>query len=360
MGADEPSAVIDRIGAESFWEWYREREFARNIREGKPYFNGPSPVPEAERHSPSNLMQCHRKIYYRQENAPEEQNPPEGIFWSGRRFEEDIIVPYLQDVVAGEDTYVRNSMWVDTTVEVNGTEVRFKGATDPAIVTAESEPLVVTEVKTKSSLDGKTEPNRHHRAQVHAYMHGLSESYDRPVKEAVIIYGDRKTLNIKAFHEPFDQEFWNNAVDWAAKHTEFRQHDQLPPPDPEYGWECEFCSFRHRCGESEQPYQDTGATGFLPGFSEYPQERITEYLASRDDDETKLTPTLAQEHPDLADEYAIYNWYCSKCDCHYPWDAVDLEKIDSSQPLCPSCAGDDTLATLREPSPANQRPTQGN
>jgi CRISPR-associated exonuclease Cas4 len=150
-GSGRANRFAQRIGAESFEEWYAEREFARNIREGRPYFNGPSPVPDPERHSPSNLLQCHRKVAYRQANAPEESEAPEGIFWSGRLFEEEVAVPYLRDVVAGEDTYIRNSMWIDDSVETpNGEELRFRGSTDPVLVDRESEPLLVTEVKTKS------------------------------------------------------------------------------------------------------------------------------------------------------------------------------------------------------------------
>jgi hypothetical protein len=75
-----PAEIVEQIDAEGLEEWYREREFARNIRDGQLYFSGPSQVPDPERHSPSQLMQCHRKIVYRQENAPEETADPEGIF----------------------------------------------------------------------------------------------------------------------------------------------------------------------------------------------------------------------------------------------------------------------------------------
>jgi CRISPR-associated exonuclease Cas4 len=235
MDDDCTNRFAQRIGAESFAEWYAEREFAQNIREGKPYFNGPSPVPDPERHSPNNLLQCHRKIAYRQANAPEERKPPEGIFWSGRLFEEKVIVPYLRDVVAGEETYVRNSMWVDDTVETpGGEELRFRGSTDPVIVDRESEPLLVTEVKTKSSLNGLDEPNRHHRAQVHAYMHGLSEMYDRTVKEAVIVYGGggRTSMNVRVFEEPFSPAFFERVLQWAATHTEFRESETTSTSRP--------------------------------------------------------------------------------------------------------------------------------
>lgn len=344
MDGDEPHSVADRISGESFADWYDEREFARNIRQGQPYFNGPPQVPDPERHSPSQLMQCHRKMAYRKANAPAETEDPEGIFWAGRRFEEDVIVPYLQDSVAGEDTYVRNSMWVDETVDVDGTEIRVKGATDPVIVTAESEPVVVTEVKTTESLEYKDSPSRHHRAQVHAYMHGLNLAYEREVRDAVVIYGDRETLDVRAFYEPFDKGFWADVLEWATVQTEYRADSELPPADPEQDWECEFCAYQHRCGESDQPFADLPAKGLLPLFDEYPREQVDEYLKSHEG--STLTPTLAHKYPGLADRYPIRSWHCPRCETEYSWNSPDWSPEDSNQPICPTCADEGELVEI--------------
>ena len=311
-----------------------------------------SPIPSD---TPSSLLQCHRKIAYRQANAPEESKAPEGIFWSGQLFEEEVVVPYLRDVVASEDMYIRNSMWIDDTVTTPGGEdLRFKGSTDPVIVDRESEPLLVTEVKTKSSLDGLDEPNHHHRAQVHAYMHGLSEKYDRVVEDAVIIYGGRTSMDVRVFEEPFSPAFWERVLQWAAIHTDFRQSETLPPADPEYGWECSFCSFKHRCGQSDRPFSDVGVTGFLPLVDDYPRERIVEYLNGHTEDDAKLTPSLAHEQPELTEEYDVYDWHCSRCGSHRTWDAVEWDGDVTNPPVCPKCAENSALGTLSGPSPESQ------
>ena len=97
---------IDQISNETFREWYNEREFAENIRNGQSYFNTASTLDEPLRHSPSKLMQCHRKVYYKDQNAPKEGTSPKGLFWTGTRFEEDVIMPYLQSLTTDE-TYCR-------------------------------------------------------------------------------------------------------------------------------------------------------------------------------------------------------------------------------------------------------------
>lgn len=128
------------------------------------------------RHSPSKLLQCHREVSYSKENAPKEGDSPQGLFWVGTRFEEDVVVPYLLEAATTDGTYVQNSMWIDTTIETDGASVQVRGVTDPVIVAAEGEPLLVTEIKTTSSLDYLDGSKLHHKAQLHAYLHALTKN----------------------------------------------------------------------------------------------------------------------------------------------------------------------------------------
>lgn len=346
-------ALADAITASNFDSWYRKREERKNIRQGKPYFNTPSDPPEAERHSPSQLLQCHRKIAYRQTNAPAEQARPEGIFWFGSRFEEDVALPFLREYVVGPDTYAANSLWVDYTVDADAGELQIKGETDPVIVDREGQPILTTEIKTKQSLEAVDAPNRHHKAQVHAYMWGLSEKYDCSVTDAVILYGSRTTLDIAPFHVEFDPNFWTETVlDWAADHTDYRLDDDLPPPDPEFGWECDVCEYRQRCGKQETPYGDSGPVGLLPLMDTYPRARVREYLQARPD--ARLTPALAHEYPSLAADHGIYDWRCEVCQAEYPVGDIDWDGDTSRPPSCPSCATEQIDAPLTGPSPEQQ------
>lgn len=345
--------LINNISPTAFNDWYREREFRQNILNGTPYFNRPSPVKPPERHAPSSLLQCHRKMMYKQLNAPEETSDPNGIFWIGTRFEEDLIMEFLQESVVGDGEYVTNSLWIDFTVETDAGELRIKGSTDPVIVTPESEPLLVTEIKTKRSIENTDEPNRHHKAQVHGYMRGLSEKMDRNITEAVILYGSRTTLDIKIFHVEFDPWFWEQTVvEWAATHTTYRLNEELPPASPEYEWECKFCSYKQRCGKGSLPYENTIPTGLLPNYTGYPREKLATYLQAHN--AAKLTPTLAQHHPDLADQYGAFEWTCQACGEVTAWDAVDWNGDTTAPPVCQACTNSASMAVLRGPAPAEQ------
>lgn len=337
---------LEKITAEQFDEWYQNREYRQNIRDGKPYFNGPSSIPPAERHSPSKLLQCHRKVYYRQENAPEEQDDAEGILWTGRRIEEDVILPFLQDVVRTDQTYVQNSMWIDFHVEMEDKDLRIKGVTDPVLVDEESNPLLPTEVKTTSSIEYKNSPDRRHRAQLHAYLAGLSKKHDRSLTEGVLIYVSRETFEMKAFRVEFDAEFWNETVlSWVNAHTEYRLDDELPPAQPEADWECEYCSYRERCGKGDTPYADMGPLGLLQNVNSYPRNKVREYLEAHDG--ATLTPTLAEKFPDLVDEYGVQSWECPNCLKSFERKDLPGELGPDRRPLCPHCAQSETLTELR-------------
>lgn len=227
-----PQAVLNRITNQEFTDWYSERQFRTNILQGQAYFNGPSPPKDPERHSPSKLLQCHRKASYARKNAPREGTPPEGLFWIGSEFEEEVIVPFLQDITTPK-TYVTNSLWIDIEIVADGTPLQLRGSTDPAIVTAEADPLLLTEIKTTSSLNHLSEPKEHHRAQLHAYLYALDNEDNHDITTGLLVYGCRKTLDIKVFHVEFDPEFWSSVVDWMAEQTEYEQAEELPPATPE-------------------------------------------------------------------------------------------------------------------------------
>jgi CRISPR-associated exonuclease Cas4 len=343
----------EKLTAEQFHDWYRERQYRKNIEDGTPYFNGAGTIPDLDRHSPSQLLQCHRKILYRQSNTPAEQPAPDGIFWFGTRFEEDIAFPFLERAVTGPDTYVRNTEWIDITVDTAAGNLQLKGITDPVIVDADAVPVLPTEIKTKKSVDTLKAPSDHHKAQLHAYMAGLSEKYEINVTDGVILYGSRNTLDVCVFHIEFDKEFWQDTVvAWAGEHTQYRLDDELPPATPEVDWECKFCDYRERCGKASTPYNDTGTTGLLPLYSDYPKENVCEYLDAHPD--ACLTPTLAHVYPALAEKYDVANWVCKSCDSTIRWDKIEQTPTPSEPPVCPNCADNGTLTTLQGPAPRTQ------
>jgi len=348
-----PQLVLDRISNREFTEWYSEQQFQTNILEGQAYFNGPSPPKDPDRHSPSKLLQCHRKASYARQNAPREGTPPEGLFWIGSEFEEEVIVPFLQDITTPE-TYVTNSLWIDAEIVVDGTTLQLRGSTDPAIVTSEADPVLLTEIKTTSSLDHLSEPKEHHRAQLHTYLYALNEEHQYDIRTGLIVYGCRKTLDIEVFHVEFDAEFWGEVVEWMAEQTAYEQADELPPATPEREWECSYCSFKERCGKGDKPFSDVGHTGLLPLFDGYDRQNLEEYLEAHTDANAKLTPTLAHHFPELVEGYGAYDWSCPRCDEMYPWNAIDWDGNTSDPPLCPACLDDGELLTLSGPDPSVQ------
>lgn len=146
------SSVARRIDSSSFDEWDDEREIVQNIRNSKPYYNEPSSVPNAERHSSHNKLQCHRKITYQWANGSEERELPENIFWADQLYK-GIFVPYLHEAVVGNETYVRPSMGIDKIIDTSSGGLQFKSSSDPVIVNRDNESLLtLTEIALKYML----------------------------------------------------------------------------------------------------------------------------------------------------------------------------------------------------------------
>ncbi|WP_459879771.1 CRISPR-associated protein Cas4 [Halorubrum gandharaense] len=289
-------------------------------------------------------MQCHRKLVYRKENAPAETEMAHGILWVGTRFEEDVVLPFLRDAVDDKGLLVTNSLYVDFEVETDAGELVVKGSTDPVVVDGDGAPVLPTEVKTKGSLEYLNEPNEHHKAQLHAYMVGLSEKYDVDVKRGCLIYGERDSFDLEVFDIEFDDAFWRETVlEWATEHTEYRLAGELPPANSRFSWECDFCAYRERCGKGDKPVADRSFEGFLPNMT-YPRPLVTEHLAAHPD--AVLTPTLAAAYPDLAKDHAIAQWRCTACSEQFNHHEVDWGKDSDGTPLCPSCVHEDTLSEL--------------
>lgn len=260
-------SFIRSVSNQRFQDWFEETQTAENVLNGQAYFNSPAPPKDPFHHSPSQLLQCKRKISYRRNNAPKEGDQPNGIFFVGNTVEDELVVPFLQ-AVAPEGLYVANSLWVDYDVSVDEMTLRVRGSTDPAITDAGGDPFVVTEVKTTNSIDHLEEPRARHKAQLQAYLVGLNEDHDTEGHDGLIVYISRTTLDLKTFAVSIEPDYWwGTIVPWMASLTTFEQDSELPPASPEQDWECQYCDYRHRCGEADSPYSDVGYDGLLPSTS---------------------------------------------------------------------------------------------
>lgn len=350
-------SVIEAIDQDAFSDWYRTRQIKQHMRKGQPWRHTPAAVTPPDRHAPHRMLQCHRKTYYATQNAPKEDHQPTGIFWTGTRLEEDIVMPFLEDIAAettDSPTYVQNSMWVDYQLETPAGDLHVRGSTDPVICTQEGDPLLPTEVKAKQSFDSLDKENPtpadHHRAQLHTYLYGLDQTVSYPVQTGLVIYIDRKQHNLRAMTVKFDQEFWEETVlEWAQTQSSYRFEETLPPAVPEHGWECGYCSYRQRCGRGDGPYSDQPVNGFLP-LMLYPKQQVKTALEAENGTD-QLTPTLAHQYPELAAQYDVDDWYCPTCNDRFGWDTVDWRSDLTNPPVCPTCAANDQLATLRSQAP---------
>ncbi len=349
----EPADLLDRALDADFADWYRERERTEQAREGRFDYIGPSDPPDADVHYPSSLLQCRRKRRYRDANAPAEDRAPKGYFWVGNRVETDLMLPFLEDRVAGPDQYVTKGLGFQSEVETPTGTVKLRGRTDPAVTTESGDPLLVTEVKTVGDFEYLDGPRDRHRAQVHAYLHALGERTQPPLDTALLVYVSKATLGVRAYPVSFDEAFWTEQVlPWLAAQTVDREEGRLPPADPVESWECDRCSFRRRCGESEYPTEDAGPVGFVPRF-EYPRDAVLEHLEATD---APLTPTLAATYPDLADSHPVADWTCHVCGHTEPYGELEWSGTIGEWPTCPACRSKGIGVEMSGPEPESGWP----
>lgn len=331
---DFGTAVIDQAIAADFRDWYRERRRRERAREGNFEYNGPRDPPPADVHFPSSLLACHRKRHYREQNAPAEDPEPLGHFRMGTAVETELVVPFLEDRVAGPEQAVTKGLGFEESIETHSGSLRLRGKTDPVVTTAEGDPLLITEVKTVGDIDDLDGPREQHRAQVHAYLAALSDRLPGRSREALLLYVSKSTLELQPFRVEFDEEFWADRVKpWMEKRTEGRS-ESLPPASPEREWECFHCEFRRRCGQADHPAADLGPVGFIP-HHEYPRAAVSAHLEAHD---ATLTPTLAAAYPALADGRPVADWVCPVCNQAVAYGALDWAGDPKKRPNCPRCA----------------------
>lgn len=349
----DPLEIAEKITGDRFEEWYADREFAENIKSGQSYFNGPSKFKKPGKFNPSELLNCHRKTYYKKLNAPKEQEAPNAIFYIGSLIEEQLVEEFISDEVTDEETYQQNDIWVNFSIPSDLGDLEVNGSTDPVIVDENGSAILPTEIKTTSDTEYLDGPKETHKAQAHAYMIGLSQKYDRMIDRAVLMYiGRSNQFDPVRYLLDFDKQFWQNRViEWMKKNAYYHTFGKLPPAQPERDWECDYCDFKNRCGKGEDFYQNEGPVGFLPVF-EYPQTRVKEYLEEHES--AKLTPTLAHQHPELTDGYDVYNWQCDTCESTFKWDEINW-KMGEKPPKCPDCRPDNEY--LKGPNPEEQYKT---
>lgn len=326
-------------------EWYREQTTRKNIENGNAEYNTPQPPPSADVFRPNRLLQCRRKQYYGEQNAPRESPPPKGIYFAGSKVEEDLVLPYLREQVASwsDELFVANSLWIEEDVTAGNGDVTLRGSTDPVIVQENGFPVFVTEIKSKRSFNGSPSVSPHHRAQLHAYMAGLSAKHDASVREGAILYVSREDLELEIMSVSFDDDFWSRVGEWMEKLTTDRMHNELPSAEPEHDWECRYCPYAARCGaHTESRVSDVGPEGFVPSI-EYPLESVKHHLECYPG--VGLTATVANQYPWLSEDYEVTLPFCSTCG-----EATTISPERSgtdSTPLCPTCAEEGDISELQ-------------
>ncbi len=339
----ETAELIDEINETAFERWYERRRRRLRIRD-----RGSLSREDTDAGAtawPSALWKCTRRRYYDEHDAPKEGRLPRGRFWVGRQVETELVIPFLDSRLEDDSHYVQGSVWVEIPLEDEGGTVTLRGCTDPCIVDANGNPLLVTEVKT-CDPPHRDAPADHHIRQLQAYLGAFRELDQTSEPTGVVLYVDRRDFTLRSFEVPFDPTIWKEVRCQAREHRDIVGSDQLPPANPEYDWECDVCPYRHRCGESTMPFADRPEKGFLPLLETYTRSAVREHLAAHST--VDLTPTLADRFPELAEHATVVPWTCGRCAAAI--SSFDRTYHPGDRPLCPHCAEAGSIVELTPPT----------
>ena len=110
---------------------------------------------------------------------------------------------------------------------------------------------IVVDVKTCSDIT-KVHPKEGHLRQLLFYQAALGEI------QGALLYVERNTLQTKLFVQEYNKEEFSKLVLKVAKLHSYMKREELPPPEPEFDYECISgvgkCRFYQYCyGTNNQP-----------------------------------------------------------------------------------------------------------
>ena len=109
---------------------------------------------------------------------------------------------------------------------------------------------ILVEVKSCRDIRTVSSPQNSHMIQLQFYMHATG------VREGILLYIDKTTLETKSFYLEYDEHWSNLIVERFRMLHKALVEDELPKPEakiiPEISWMCNYCEYREKCEKNEK------------------------------------------------------------------------------------------------------------
>ncbi len=197
------------------------------------------------RYYPSEIGRCLRNLYYSYKYPMKVKPKLLKIFELGNIMH-DFIVKVLQSEKIPEVELVD----YEIPIELKMDDFVISGRIDDLILLKTDNRKILIEVKTCKDVRAVIKPQNSHMVQLQFYMHVTG------IKEGILLYVDKTTLDTKSFKLEYDEHWSKLIVDRFRKLHEALVKDELPLPEAklieEIRWMCGFCEYKEKCEKNEK------------------------------------------------------------------------------------------------------------
>lgn len=197
------------------------------------------------RYYPSEIGRCLRNLYYSYKYPMKVKPKLLKIFELGNIMH-DFIVKVLQSEKIPEVELVD----YEIPIELRMGDFVISGRIDDLILLKTDNRKILIEVKTCKDIRAVTKPQNSHMIQLQFYMHVTG------IREGILLYVDKTTLDTKSFKLEYDEHWSNLIVERFKKLHECLVKNELPIPEAklieEIKWMCNFCEYREKCEKNEK------------------------------------------------------------------------------------------------------------
>ena len=194
---------------------------------------------------PSEIGRCLRNLYYSYKYPVKVKPKLLKIFELG-----NIMHDFIVKVLKSNKIPEVELLGYEIPIELKFDDFVISGRIDDVIILKTDNRKILIEVKTCKDVRTVLKPQNSHMIQLQFYMHVTG------IKEGMLLYVDKTTLDTKSFKLEYDEHWSNLIVERFKKLHECLVKDELPIPEAkvieELRWMCNFCEYREKCEKNEK------------------------------------------------------------------------------------------------------------
>ncbi|MCL5009958.1 MAG: PD-(D/E)XK nuclease family protein [Candidatus Parvarchaeota archaeon] len=191
---------------------------------------------------PSESGMCMRRSYYSYISPKPTDKAALRIFALGNN-----VHSFIAEALKSSDvfSYVEEEKPLKIEYKDSDTVFNVYGRIDDYVITKDTNKKIIIEAKSVGEINKINEPEPKHVMQLMLYLGAEQADY------GLLVYADKKNLNIRQFRVDYDDEMYNKVIGRFKDLDLHLKNKRLPPAefyfDPKKSWECKYCPYFNDC-----------------------------------------------------------------------------------------------------------------